>query len=87
MSVNFIDHAFKALAPKREVAKCDVCDERPGIRTVWPMGVETLVCGPCGGDPEPQYPCYACGEESTHEIIHRGSPLDCCDECDLEGKR
>lgn len=33
---------------------------------------------------EPDYPCYACGAESTHEIIHRGSPLDVCDACDIE---
>lgn len=35
--------------------------------------------------PEVEYPCYACGEESTHEIIHRGSPLDVCDGCDIDG--
>ena len=28
------------------------------------------------------YPCYACGAESTHEIMHRGAPLDVCDACD-----
>jgi hypothetical protein len=32
--------------------------------------------------PQVDYPCYACGEESTHEIIHRGAPLDVCDRCD-----
>jgi hypothetical protein len=29
------------------------------------------------------YPCYSCGEESTHEIRHNGGWLDVCDECDL----
>jgi hypothetical protein len=28
------------------------------------------------------YPCYLCGAESTHEIMHRGAPLDVCDACD-----
>ena len=81
MIIDIISHVFKVLAPKPKVAKCDVCSERPGIRTVYPHGIETLVCGPCGGDPD--YPCYACGGESTHEIMYRGAPLDVCDECDL----
>lgn len=34
--------------PKR--ANCDCCDERPGVRTTFVCGIETNVCGPCGGD-------------------------------------
>jgi len=46
---------------------------------------EALERGPQREKPV-DYPCYACGEESTHEIRHRGGWLDVCDECDLEGK-
>jgi len=49
----------------------------------------------CWGSPEamrhwlagPDYPCYACGRESTHEIRHRGDWLDACDACDVRGER
>lgn len=34
----------------------------------------------CAMIDEIDYPCYACGEESTHEIQHRGGWLYVCDD-------
>jgi hypothetical protein len=82
MSVALISHVFEAL--EHRATNCDRCGERPGKRTIIVCGTDTLVCDHCSGISEPEYPCYACGEESTHEIIHRGAPLDVCDRCDLE---
>lgn len=37
-----------------ERAPCDCCGKRPGVRTVMAYGIETNVCGPCGGDEDEQ---------------------------------
>lgn len=39
-----------SLKTYQEVAKCDVCNDRPGVRTLYPYGIQTWVCGKCSGD-------------------------------------
>lgn len=39
-----------AVAVRARRADCDCCGQRPGVRTVFACGIETNVCGPCGGD-------------------------------------
>jgi hypothetical protein len=38
--------------PHREVAYCDICDKRPGVRKTFVCGIETLVCEQCSGNEE-----------------------------------
>jgi hypothetical protein len=35
-------------------ANCDVCDQRPGIRSITAYGIETWTCAACLGEDEPQ---------------------------------
>jgi hypothetical protein len=35
-------------------ANCDVCDQRPGIRSITAYGIETWACVACLGEDEPQ---------------------------------
>lgn len=39
---------------ENQVANCDVCDKRPGNRTVLVTGIETWVCDVCSGAESPQ---------------------------------
>jgi len=38
----------------QDVARCDVCDENPGERTIFFAGIETWVCDECA-DPAPRW--------------------------------
>lgn len=53
--VHYLQAELKRLREENERlrrALCDVCNERPGVRTVWTCGLETWACGKCLGDDE-----------------------------------
>lgn len=59
-------------------ANCDVCDERPGVRTIIVCGIETNVCGPCGGDEDE----YDEQNSPPDECEHRVGFDETCERCD-----
>jgi hypothetical protein len=42
--------SMNPLTDEKDVAKCDVCDKRPGVRRVTAYGSDTWVCEKCGGE-------------------------------------
>lgn len=74
-----IDVMFSALERRKEVikespavAKCDVCDENPGERTIFFAGVETWACEDCIEDCAP--PRRRFRNRDEHEAFEAGVP-------------